>query len=247
MAGIQRFGPGAIHHERHEVEAAALPRTRDIDPFPWVFAHYPTAWMFSPEHGFLPKLSKVSGKPGVNGVRERPNGSDIGPAVGAHMQRGASIIRTSDARLGEFRNYLAVFPVEGGGKHYAERWVRYVQVGRRLQVDSKATEAAHIEFLQAVRDSGVIEPIDPVVYESMRERAEERVRRAERRATPIPERIEEAKGYLAALDAAWAEYAEDAIESAPAVSVGEVVDMDDAIPTPKRRTRRAKKDTTDGE
>lgn len=227
------FVPSADQDERR------LPASYSNHRF--VFVHYPTGRTFSEEHGFIPELSTIVAKPGVNGV-----GKDgrLNKPIAGSIQKGGIVINPNDARLGEWVNYVASYDTVNG-KHWCFKAETFsiLPGGRVAQGDNSAK---FIAFRKQIDAAGMCHPMEEAVYNELREverRACERLGKEAAKNPHMKAAYDARVGRMAAMDAAWRKLAgldapipADAPMLTP--TVADALDADELPPvvaTPKRR------------
>tara|TARA_Y100001963_G_scaffold157330_1_gene253310 strand:+ start:869 stop:1564 length:696 start_codon:yes stop_codon:yes gene_type:complete len=156
------------------------PGQKPADRF--VYAHYPTRWEFNEEHGFLPTLSKIPARPGVNGVSPR---GDLTAVLVVIQQQGGKFIDPTDSRLGPFMDYVQYYTCENGAKWWVDSCMEAtVLPGRKVMW--KAKPGAWDAFRVHLRDSGVIDPLVPEIYEMMLEKQRNKLDRKAARSGLSP-------------------------------------------------------------
>ncbi len=173
----------------------------------FVYAHFPANWEYDDEFGFLPRLSLVIAKPGVNGV-----GTDgkLHRALSRISERGATVIDPKDARLGEFTDYVRYYETDAGQRHYCDFCdeATVLPNGSVLWNASEA-EGAFKAFRAAIRDSGIIEAMHAEVFQELRQREFRRADSLHSRAERNPhllKRAEHAELRLGVMDEAWQDH-----------------------------------------
>ena len=151
-------------------EASGLPVSDKQRPAPkFVYVHYPDAWRYDLDCGFLPNLSRISAIPGVNGV-----GSDgsLTRVLSSVRSLGGTFIDPKDHRLGdEFMDYVRFYPTSDGRKWYVDfcQEATVLPTGQIVWNNSEVVEPKK-RFAAAIRDSGIIEPLLHEFYVSMVEK-----------------------------------------------------------------------------
>lgn len=200
MAVVHISG-GRVERPSDSTQEQRLPQEYANDRF--VLVHYPMAWTFDLEHGFLPDLCQIPETPGVNGVgRERNTSRAIGLATG---KKGGTVIHGTDSRLGEWKPYLASYPCEGGRRHYCFRGTEFDSLGNG-QVAPVPDAAGYLRFLVHLAAVGVVEPISPPAYNILRRRAEDKLTRLVGRSADRPSlaaTVEAQTALLKAMATAW--------------------------------------------
>jgi hypothetical protein len=201
MAVVHISG-GRIERPSDSTQEQQLPQELANDRF--VFVHYPLAWTFDIEHGFIPDLCQIPETPGVNGVgRERNTSRAIGSATG---KKGGVVIHGTDSRLGEWKPYLASYPCEGGRRHYCFRGTEFDSLGNG-QVAAVPDHVGYRRFLAHLVSAGVVDMISPPAYNILRRRAEDRLTRLVGRSADSPSMqaaVEVQSALIKAMATAWA-------------------------------------------
>ena len=210
-----RMGKPTPYVANPATEEIALPAEMANHPF--IYAHAPHAWEYDSERGFLPSLSEITSKPGINGVGDD---GKIARVIGwFHDEKGGILIEPTDDRLGPWKHYVASFPCQGGRKHYCFRDCGFVVLPRgRVIVEDHSAEMR--DFRQHIRDSGIVAPMDPVVFDLLMEREGRGLRRLEIEVAGnrrLPEAVVAKRARMDAMRAAWAKMtAAPPPEAAPA-------------------------------
>lgn len=181
-------------------EEQALPIEMANHPF--VYVHYPHGWEFDRELGFLPSLCELHAKPGCNGVGE--DGKLNKPMAGA-IQKGGTIIDPADKRLDEWQHYVGVFPTRGGLKHFT-----FIRAGFTVLPGGKVIAEDHSDDLRRfrahLRDSGIIDPMEQVVFDMLLEveqRGLQRLQRLVVEGRRLPEEVDAKRARISAMQRAW--------------------------------------------
>ena len=117
---VVQLAKGVAYQPKASVEDGKLPD--HFANYPFVFVHYHAGWSFDIEHGFLPELSEIQQRPGVNGV-----GDDLKmvKAVAGSMGKGGVVIPTDAPNLGPWTNYITRYECKGGKYHYCFKSCSY--------------------------------------------------------------------------------------------------------------------------
>jgi hypothetical protein len=236
----------------------ALPYQFENTPFTLV--HYPQAWQYHDEHGFIPDIGKIVHKPGANGV-EGHTGRPPDPtqAITKAIRKGGTVLSPGDRRLGEWANYLISYPVNGrssNAQHYALKTAEFnlLPGGSAKQRD---TSGEWFRFLAWMRDQpGLLHTMPETSYELLLGRAQERLERMVTKSngnTIAMARIEAQQTRIAAMEVAWVEMngAETVTLSASSVAGGDVAAIVaqaeaqlsiESTPAPTGKLKRSKSD-----
>jgi len=172
----------------HTLSAASLRRapvaSRDPEILPlrpqsrpacqFIFVHYESAWEFDEEYGWIPRLAKLLGKPGVNGVGKDGN---LQPAINGATAKGGTIIRDDDRRLlrdGEevgnalFYGYGRYYQTTNGNGSSGPHW--YVEPGQvptvtpmnKIRWNKRESARVFAAFRAHLRDVGMVQPMHPL-------------------------------------------------------------------------------------
>ena len=196
-----RLTKGETYLPQQAVSDDALPEK--FANYPFVYVHYPMGWVFDDAAGFLPELSEIQAKPGVNGV-----GKDgrLSRPIGGAIQKGGTIIDPADRRLGDWKNYLVTYPVVGGRKHHCFRSAAFtILPGGRVHAGDGSED--YNAFRAFVRDEGVVAPMENPVFMALMDRESRGYNRVIRDAVKLPHLAPLAdakKARMAAMRAAWA-------------------------------------------
>jgi len=174
--------------QRHRIdptrdERPNIPANRRNPRFAYI--HYPHGWEYVAEinpatgeaWGFLPKLKKVQGVAGANGVRGVGRGAnariDMSGAISGHIQQGATYINPSDPRLGEeYQFYVGYVETSDGGKHFTEPGEDLILLpGGRVLPNSDEAVNLHRKFQKHIMESGMIAAMLPEVKALLVEQA----------------------------------------------------------------------------
>ncbi len=140
--------------------------------FKFVYVHYPKNWLFCEERGFLPDVMKVVARPGLNGVRR--DGS-MTVALARVQEKGGQYLDPKDSRLGDYQDYVHFYPKRGGGKYYVDfNKAATVLPNDEIIWNKSEQQALWYDFLQHVRDAGLIRPMLKEIYIGMRELEQKR-------------------------------------------------------------------------
>jgi hypothetical protein len=218
------------YHPRVQQEEEGLPASFANAPF--VHVHYPHGWSYLDGHGFVPDLSEIVSKPGVNGVTIQGHGRnaviDTSRAIAGSMKKGGRIIDPTDPRLGEFVNYVVYYPTTNGAKHFCFMGAEFEKLpgGSVTQLD---TSDVHLRFRLHLRDAGLVEPMSRTVFNKLRDIAQKQANRHQTRAMNSPMAEAEYRRRvqrIAEIDAAWTAYqgapAVHALGTAPAMAGGKL-------------------------
>jgi hypothetical protein len=146
----QVLGKRVTQAER--LDAVKIPR-RVKKQVRFYFKHHPMRFMFVGGE-WLPQLAKLRIDPGVDGV---VSGGGIDLAVAGNMRRGWQIIQPSDARLGEYQDYMVALPHEAGGNTYIDPFQKITVEAGRMFVEEGGED--YYAFLRHLVTSGIVAPI----------------------------------------------------------------------------------------
>jgi hypothetical protein len=146
----QVLGKRVTQAER--LDAVKIPR-RVKKQVRFYFKHHPMRFMFVGGE-WLPQLAKLRIDPGVDGV---VSGGGIDLAVAGNMRRGWQIIQPSDARLGEYQDYMVALPHEAGGNTYVDPFQKITVEAGRMFVEEGGE--SYYDFLRHLVTSGIVAPI----------------------------------------------------------------------------------------
>lgn len=202
MPAIVHIKDGRVERPTETAEESMLPA--EFANVPFVFVHYPLAWTFDVDRGFLPDLCMIQKLPGCNGVGK--DGKLARPIGRAQEEKRGVVIRAEDARLGEWMNFVISYPCAGGGRHYCFKGTEFNSIGngQAIPVPNPDGWAA---FLAYLRDNQVVDPVSLPVFNLLMKRAEVRLGRQANRAAHQPhlnEKVEETRAYIEAMKTAWA-------------------------------------------
>lgn len=152
-------------------ERPAIPRDKRAPRF--VYVHYPQNWEYVTDinaetgeaWGFLPKLKKILGKPGANGVRQNGTRLDLAGAIRGHESQGATLINPTDTRLPEeYQNYVGYVDTNDGGRHFVEigEELTVLPGGRTLHNYDDAIPIFRA-FRLGILNSGILPPMMPEI------------------------------------------------------------------------------------
>ena len=133
----------------------------------FIYIHYPQSWSFCTKRGFIPRLSKIYAKPGVNGVDK--NG-DMTMTLAHVEKKGGTVINPKDQRLGEYANYVHFYKTRPGGKWYVDFCQKAVVLPNDQIIwnDSEIEEPLR-DFSKFILDAKIVKPILKEVYIQMLE------------------------------------------------------------------------------
>jgi hypothetical protein len=220
MAAAIRIRNATALTPRQEADETRLPA--DMTNWPFVFVHYPDGWEYSEKHGFLPSLSQIDSKPGVNGVEQDPRTLVVNnaKAIGGSIRKGGTIIDPRDRRLEQWQNYVVYYTCANGGRHYCLTGTEY-----ELMPGGRARAIPHPEVYEDlrvfIRDRGMVAPMAETTYSALEEievRGLERLaRRAEAGGDFAQRKLAAKEQRIQAMRKAWAAYREGATgEAVPA-------------------------------
>ena len=201
---------------------------RDKQTWKFVYVHYPKAWTYHLEHGFLPTIKKVKARPGLNGVKK--DGS-MALTLARVTEMGGTVLDPKDERLGEYQDYVCFYPIRGSSSKYYDDFNASAVVLPSDEViwnTSEQRETWH-EFLAFVRDSGMIRPLLREVYIAMVERERNKrdslIGRVDRNPH-LTKRLADCEAKLEGMAKAWdahnAELVKDAKPKTPKKRVAKV-------------------------
>lgn len=175
--------PAAI--QSPQAGTAALPARRARRMHQWMYMWHPKRWHFYRDAGeageWLPRLGRIVLDAGQNNVLENGN---ITLAIASAQERGWTMIKPTDERLGQFRDYMQAVPVDNGRKAYASRWNNYTIEGGMVFEDFD--RPGFYEFLRHLRDSGIVAPMSKNIRTYHLRRHAARLERAEATAANSP-------------------------------------------------------------
>lgn len=206
--------------------------------YPFLFVHYPIGWEYHDTAGFLPSLSAIVARPGVNGVGKDGN---LSRAIGGSIQKGGIVVQTDDPRLGDWLDYVTTYPTRGGGRHYCFKGVGYVILpgGRVSTVDDPAADVA---FRSHLRDAGMVHPLSHAVYQMILEIEQVGLARLEKRVNANPhlaEKLAAKRTRITAIHAAWAQI-ENAVVPEPAPASPAAIPTKPRVLRPESATKTIK-------
>jgi hypothetical protein len=127
----------------------------------FVYAHYPQSWVFDLDSGeFLPRLTKIIAKPGVNGVSKT---GSLTMTLAGVQAKGGTYIDPKDKRLGDYKDYVHYYPTQNGGKWYVD----FCQTATVLPTGQVLWGECNEEwrgFLLHIKNSGIISPMIQEIY-----------------------------------------------------------------------------------
>lgn len=166
--------------------------------YPFQFVHYPQGWEYVEGYGFLPSLSEIVAKPGVNGV-----GLDLATnkADSGAMKKGGTIIKPGDRRLGADADYVISYPVVNNNRHFCFKGTRFQSLpgGSYLPVPDPALLHA---FRKLLVDTGIVDQIPDAVYQKLLEMENKGYARILKQG--VPAEIEKKAARIEAMKAAYA-------------------------------------------
>ncbi len=150
------------------VEDTALPGR----PTPkFVYCHNPSNWSFHTDHGFIPNVTKIQIRPGVNGCKRPPNGHI--PMLSRLRSDGwipideSGPIKVTDPESGQIvddMGYLHQWEGKRGPIYQdAWSWPTLLGAGSAATCDwsSQFDRAGFVAWQVQLRDSGTVPPIGP--------------------------------------------------------------------------------------
>lgn len=233
--------------EQAKTREDVLPASAARPAPPYFFSHFPNAWTFHAEHGFLPRLCKHVAIPGVNGARydERSREVKLGRVKQGVTAKGGTVINPLDKRLiaageteetAEFFDYVRFYERADGKRHYIEPG-QVPTITSRGQViwNTEESHKASLRFRAHLRDTGIVEPLHHVEYVALRKAAADRVDQIRSRLAVSPgasHKLAAAEKHLAAMVAEWERLTTADVEPVKA-------------PRKPRRARTIRKETPD--
>lgn len=140
-----------------------LPVTRGQRPgLKFVYVHYPQSWRFDMDRGWVPNLSKIYAKPGVNGVTKT---GDMTQTLAHVQKKGGTVINPKDERLGQYQNYCHYYPTRNGGRWYVD-FCQKAEVLPNDQIiwnDSEIEEPL-LDFAAHLVRAGIVRPMLKEVF-----------------------------------------------------------------------------------
>ncbi len=202
----------------------------------FVYVHYPEAWSFDEGSGFLPDLSTIVAKPGVNGVGK--DGTLNKPIAGS-LDKGGLVINATDPRLGPWKNYVGAYDCVDG-KHWCFIKTEFtILPGGRVKPIDRSNEFR--AFRAYLRDAQLVHPLSEPVYNQLVEIERQRLKRAGNDAARNPHlraKYEAQEARIAAMAKAWAAYTGADSDEPIGILTPTVAEVPDEVPAesgPKRR------------
>ena len=160
----------------------------------FVYVVYPKSWEFSTKNGFLPVLCRLVAQPGCNGVNMR--GSLAKPIASAQM-KGGTYIDPKDTRLGKYTDYVQYYDTDRGGRWYVDFCAK-ATVLTSGEIIWNTTESAveFDQFREHLRDSGIVPPMLPEIYNWLVRREEETAKTLLSKAGRNPHMMQEYEAQL---------------------------------------------------
>ena len=171
-------------------------------PVAYCLVHYDNQWEFDDVHGhgWIPLLSRINAKPGVNGCDESGN---LTPVLQWVRSKGGNVIDPNDTRLlreGEekenalFYNYPRYFDTSTGQKW----WVLpgecpTVTLSGAVLWDHNETKRVMAAFRAHLRDSGIVSPMHRLTLVEKVAQEQHRVERLAGRVGMNPHLLEQLK------------------------------------------------------
>lgn len=184
---------------------------RDKATYKFVYVHYPKAWTFDLELGFLPTIKKMKARAGLNGVKQ--NGS-MALTLAKVQENGGTVLDPKDERLGEYQDYVCFYPIRGqeNGKYYVEFNQSAVVLPSDEIIWNTSEQRESWKTFQAyIRDSGMIPPLLRAVFVGMVERERNKrdslIGRVDRNPH-LGKRLAECEAKLEAMEKAWRAYSD---------------------------------------
>ena len=165
--------------------STALPSRRARRLHQWLYMWHPKRWHFYQDAGdrgeWLPRLGRIMLDAGQNNVLENGN---ITLAIASAQERGWTIIRPTDERLGDFAGYMLEVPTDTGRKAYVSRWKQYSVEGGIVFEDFD--RSGYYAFLRHLVGSGVVPAMSPNINRFHLRQFAKRLERAESTAANNP-------------------------------------------------------------
>lgn len=177
------------------------------------FVQFARCWGFFDEvQEYLPTLGKIVGKPAANGVTAD---GDMAGAIAGALSKGGVLIDDVDKRLKDHVHYVGQTSCWGGGWHHGFYADAFIQLGPKdFTLDHDRD--TWIDFLRTVKHSGIIEPMEDMVYRGLIRAQETRLNRFAVRGTARPSVIEAAEQRLANMKSVWAADLQDRADAVAA-------------------------------
>lgn len=231
---------GTVHRGNTSNSANELPAHLATNSHPFAMVHYPRSWAFDPKRGFIPTPRAIKAMPAANGVTA---GRDMSLPLGrAQTQKGGTIIINGDPRLERFKEgmleggyYVQSYPCANGGEYFCYVWDEFELLanGDAVPVDNSEL---FFDFCVFLRDEGIVQPMQGVVFNELMDRARKKLSRLNNRAGQNPHiapAIEAQQERIKAMEKAWGEYTADLQAVAPR-SRPKARTHRDKTPTPKK-------------
>ena len=184
--------------------------------FKFVYIHYPKSWVYDVDRGFLPDITKVIARPGLNGVKK--DGS-MSLALATVRERGGVVLDPKDERLGKYQDYVHFYPIRGGGKYYVDfNKAATVLPNDEIIWNKSEQRPAWHDFLMFLRGTTLVRPMIKEIYMSIREKEVNKLNSLAGRYDRNPHlkhRIELAEKRVAGMDAHWASYSKSLMPKKP--------------------------------
>ena len=139
-------------------------------PGRYIFVHYEGAWEYSPQHGWIPRLSKLLAKPGCNGVSvDKAGRVSLQGAINGATAKGGTIIYDHDKRLlrqgedpddADFYLYGRFYDCTNGAQWWVEPGeVPSVTPAGKVLWNREQHVQIFAAFRAHIRDAGIVEPM----------------------------------------------------------------------------------------
>ena len=150
---------------------SGLPTHKQRPQARFVYVVYPKSWEFDPVHGFLPVLCRLTAKPGCNGVDGRGN---LSRPIASAQTKGGTYIDPKDTRLGPYMDYVQYYDTDTGGRWYVDFCAKAtVLTSGEIIWNTKESTVEFDQFRAHLRDSGIVPPLLPEIYNWLVKREEE--------------------------------------------------------------------------
>lgn len=177
--------------------------------FRFQYVHYPKSWIYDVERGFLPDITKLVARPGLNGVKK--DGS-MTLALANARDKGATILDPKDERLGPYMDYVHFYPIRGGGKYYVDfNKSATVLPNDEIIWNKSELRSTWYDFLAFIRGTTLVRPMIKEIFLSIREKEQDKLNGLLGRFDRNPHlkhRIGLAEARLAGMDKHWQEYSQ---------------------------------------
>jgi len=161
-----------------------------------------------PEWKWLPRLSQIPIKRGVNGMTgDDDRYIDASSFTGRYRDTGGVLFKHGDKRLGPHADYLCVVPCEKGGtagSFHLTKWERPVVLNGRVRQERDGD--GFNDFLNYVMEQGLVEPMSEFVLQDAIDLQEKKISTMRNRPSEtygLGDRVKRQEEKLDRMKSAW--------------------------------------------